>query len=34
VAKFWVELNLGQWFDPGFRAFIDEEMMATRRGTG
>jgi hypothetical protein len=27
VGKDWVELNLGQWFDPSFREFVDKEML-------
>jgi hypothetical protein len=27
VRKDWVELNLGQWFDPSFRNFIDKEII-------
>ena len=27
VRKDWIELNLGQWFDPKFRNFIDNEII-------
>ena len=29
VRRDWVELNLGQWFDPRFRDFIDNEIIAS-----
>lgn len=28
----WVELNLGQWFDPSFRQFIDKEILPPTKG--
>ena len=34
VGRDWVELNLGQWFDPSFREFIDKEMLASTKGKG
>jgi len=34
VGKDWVELNLGQWFDPSFRDFIDKEMLASTKVKG
>ncbi len=32
VRKDWVELNLGQWFDPSFRNFIDKEVIPQIKG--
>jgi hypothetical protein len=29
VRRDWVELKLGQWFDPSFRDFIDNEIIAS-----
>jgi hypothetical protein len=29
VRRDWVELKLGQWFDPRFRDFIDNEIIAS-----
>jgi hypothetical protein len=34
VGRDWVALNLGQWFDPSFRAFIDKEMLTSTKGNG
>ncbi|MGC2034402.1 MAG: hypothetical protein WA761_03020 [Thermoplasmata archaeon] len=34
VGRDWVELDLGQWFDPSFREFIDKEMLASGKGKG
>ena len=31
VGKDWAELNWGQWFDPQFRAFIDEQVLGVAR---
>lgn len=28
VRRDWIDLNLGQWFDPKFRDFIDNEIIA------
>ncbi|HZY69388.1 MAG TPA: hypothetical protein VFF67_00210 [Thermoplasmata archaeon] len=28
VGRDWVDLKLGQWFDPSFRAFIDNEILS------
>jgi hypothetical protein len=33
VGRDWVELNLGQWFDPSFREFIDKGVLASTKGT-
>jgi hypothetical protein len=32
TGRDWVELNLGQWFDPSFREFIDKEILSATRG--
>jgi hypothetical protein len=29
VRRDWIELKLGQWFDPRFRDFIDNEIIAS-----
>jgi hypothetical protein len=32
VRTDWIELNLGQWFDPSFRNFIDKEIIPQIKG--
>jgi hypothetical protein len=34
VGREWVKLNLGQWFDPSFREFIDREILASAGSKG
>jgi hypothetical protein len=34
VGRDWVELDLGQWFDPSFREFIDKEMLPSGKQKG
>lgn len=29
IGRDWVELNLGQWFDPSFREYIDKEVLSS-----
>jgi hypothetical protein len=31
VRRDWTELNLGQWFDPKFRDFIDKEIIGSTK---
>lgn len=31
LRKDWTELNLGQWFDPRFREFIDRQVLTSGR---
>lgn len=33
TGKDWVELDLGQWFDPSFRTFVDTEILARPKGS-
>lgn len=32
TGRDWVELNLGQWFDPSFRGFIEREILTSIKG--
>jgi hypothetical protein len=32
IRRDWVELELGQWFDPKFRDFIDKEIITSING--
>jgi hypothetical protein len=34
IGRDWVELNLGQWFDPSFREFIDKGMLKSTKVKG
>jgi hypothetical protein len=33
VGRDWVELKLGQWFDPSFREWIDRDVLGSAKGT-
>lgn len=34
LGRDWKELNLGQWFDPSFREFVDKEILVSSKGPG
>jgi hypothetical protein len=34
VGRDWVQLGLGQWFDPSFREFIDKEILTPTEKEG